>query len=60
MPVPGGEMTGLLSWDNSVPAILAFFATRGGNCTWFGPRRPKWKSAGEETRKQALEKGLTL
>lgn len=53
-------MTGLLSWDNSVPAILAFFATRGGNCTWFGLRRPKWKSAGEETRKQALEKGLTL
>lgn len=50
------DVTGLLNYDNSVPALLAFLAARGGNGSWFGPR----KYAGRDSRKQASEKGLTL
>lgn len=34
-------MIDLLNCDNCVPAVLVFFAARGGFCTWFGPRRSK-------------------
>lgn len=60
MPVPGDGLWLIYSIVTILfPAILAFFATSVGNGSWFRPRRPKWKFAGRQSRKQASEKGLT-